>query len=190
LVGDIVAGIGVLEMGLGYVGFFRRRRCSGEADDMDFDMAYYFEKGAGPRRFTHRELNNASNNLAEEGKLGEGGFGGVYIGLLMDPNREITVKRVSRGSKPGKKEYLSEVKIICRLRHRNLVQRLVWCHDNGSAVDGRLEDLVDFTYEERDWPFKKLTWDTGSGRSSGFSSMPSSLMLAKITPTAPSLLAS
>ena len=35
-----------------------------------------------PRRFTYLELSRATNNFVEEGKLGEGGFGGVYKGLL------------------------------------------------------------------------------------------------------------
>ncbi|XWS33410.1 hypothetical protein CRYUN_Cryun22dG0080200 [Craigia yunnanensis] len=67
------------------------------------------------------------------GKLG-GGFGGVYKGLLSDSNTEVAVKRVSRGSKQGKKEYIPEGKIISRLRHRNLVQLLGWCHEKGELL--------------------------------------------------------
>lgn len=47
---------------------------------------------------------------------------------------EIAVKRVSKGSKQGKKEYVSEVKIISRLRHRNLVQLIGWCHEEGELL--------------------------------------------------------
>ncbi|KAK8501395.1 hypothetical protein V6N12_021090 [Hibiscus sabdariffa] len=88
-----------------------------------------FEKGTGPKRFTYHQLSRATNAFDEVGKLGEGGFGGVYKGLLSDSNMEVAVKRISRGSKQGKKEYISEVKIISRLRHRNLVQLLGWCHE-------------------------------------------------------------
>ena len=38
-------------------------------------------------------------------------------------------RSVSRGSKQGKKEYMSEVKIISCLRHKNLVQLIGWCHE-------------------------------------------------------------
>ncbi|RVW62867.1 L-type lectin-domain containing receptor kinase IX.1 [Vitis vinifera] len=61
-------------------------------------------------------------------KLGEGGFGGVYRGFLRELNSYVAVKRVTRNSQQGMKEYASEVKIFCRLRHRNLVQLMGWCH--------------------------------------------------------------
>nr|XP_023905830.1 L-type lectin-domain containing receptor kinase IX.1-like [Quercus suber]POF19267.1 l-type lectin-domain containing receptor kinase ix.1 [Quercus suber] len=110
---------------------FRRRRASRNTEDLgdDDNMDIEFEKGTGPRRFTYRELLHATNNFTEQGKLGEGGFGGVYRGLLSESNIEVAVKRVSRGSKQGKKEYMSEVKIISRLRHKNLVQLIGWCHE-------------------------------------------------------------
>ncbi|PWA37460.1 protein kinase-like domain, Concanavalin A-like lectin/glucanase domain, Lectin [Artemisia annua] len=44
------------------------------------------------------------------------------------------VKRVSKSSKQGIKEYASEVRIISRLRHRNLVQLTGWCHNNGTLL--------------------------------------------------------
>ena len=44
-------------------------------------------------------VNCATNNFAKGGKLGDGGFRGVYKGLLSESNVEIAVKRVSRGSK-------------------------------------------------------------------------------------------
>ncbi|XP_028060857.1 L-type lectin-domain containing receptor kinase IX.1-like [Camellia sinensis] len=74
-------------------------------------------------------MSTATNCFAEEHKLGEGGFGGVFKGFLRELNSYITVKRISKGSKQGIKEYASDVKIISWLRHRNLVQLLGWCHD-------------------------------------------------------------
>ncbi|GKC91866.1 kinase RLK-Pelle-L-LEC family protein, partial [Tanacetum coccineum] len=41
----------------------------------------------------------------------------------------VAVKKISQGSKQGKKEYITEVNIISSLRHRNSVQLLGWCHD-------------------------------------------------------------
>ncbi|KAL6205783.1 hypothetical protein ACLB2K_023035 [Fragaria x ananassa] len=67
-------------------------------------------------------------------KLGEGGFGGVYRGFIKDLNTYVAVKRISKGSKQGIKEYAAEVRIIGRLRHRNLVQLIGWCHENGDLL--------------------------------------------------------
>ncbi|KAF8404744.1 hypothetical protein HHK36_009633 [Tetracentron sinense] len=137
LVVGLVVGIGALSCGLGLFWFiWWRRRAGGEKEDVSFDdfMDDDFEKGTGPKRFSYHELVRATNNFAEEGKLGEGGFGGVYKGLLSDSNTDVAVKRVSRGSKQGKKEYVSEVKIISSLRHRNLVQLLGWCHERGELL--------------------------------------------------------
>jgi hypothetical protein len=89
------------------------------------------ERGVGPRRFYYNELASATYNFSNERKLGEGGFGAVYKGYLTDLDMPIAVKKISRGSKQGKKEYITEVKIISRLRHRNLVQLIGWCHDRG-----------------------------------------------------------
>ncbi|XP_078165624.1 L-type lectin-domain containing receptor kinase IX.1-like isoform X2 [Carex rostrata] len=93
-----------------------------------------FEKGRGPKRFPYSELVDATNGFGENEKLGEGGFGSVYRGILKDENIQVAVKRVSKDSKQGKKEYISEVKIISQLRHRNLVQLIGWCHDHGEFL--------------------------------------------------------
>lgn len=100
----------------------------------NFEVDENFEGTAGPKRFTYRELSQATNNFDVARKLGEGGFGGVYRGLLRDPSTDIAVKKVSEGSRQGKKEYVSEIKIISRLRHRNLVQLLGWCHERGNLL--------------------------------------------------------
>ncbi|KAK9996990.1 hypothetical protein SO802_021676 [Lithocarpus litseifolius] len=87
------------------------------------------EKGAGPRRFSYRDLVLATNNFSNERKLGQGGFGAVYKGYLTDLDMPVTVKKISRESKQGKKEYITEVKIFSQLRHRNLLQLKGCCHD-------------------------------------------------------------
>ncbi|KAD6453698.1 hypothetical protein E3N88_08404 [Mikania micrantha] len=88
------------------------------------------EHGTGPKRFALRDLALATNNFSNDLKLGEGGFGCVYKGLLSREDTMVAVKKISQGSKQGKKEYMTEVKIISSLRHRNLVRLIGWCHDN------------------------------------------------------------
>jgi hypothetical protein len=92
------------------------------------------ERGAGPRRFSYDELASATYNFSNERKLGEGGFGAIYKGHFIDLDMPIAVKKISRGSKQGKKEYITKVKIISRLRYRNLVKLIGWCHDKGEFL--------------------------------------------------------
>ncbi|KAM0022337.1 putative protein kinase RLK-Pelle-L-LEC family [Helianthus debilis subsp. tardiflorus] len=87
------------------------------------------ERGAGPRRFSYSDLISATNNFSNDRKLGQGGFGCVYKGYLSRENIEVAVKKISQGSRQGKKEYITEVKVISSLRHRNLVRLIGWCHD-------------------------------------------------------------
>ncbi|XP_062204661.1 L-type lectin-domain containing receptor kinase IX.1-like [Phragmites australis] len=82
----------------------------------------------GPRRFCYHELAAATGNFSDDRRLGRGGFGSVYRGFLTDTNRDVAVKRVSETSRQGWQEFVSEVRIISRLRHRNLVQLIGWCH--------------------------------------------------------------
>ncbi|XP_007042796.2 PREDICTED: L-type lectin-domain containing receptor kinase IX.1 [Theobroma cacao] len=100
-----------------------------EGHVIDEDIEDEFERGTGPRKFSYNELAHATDNFKDVGKLGQGGFGAVYKGFLRDSSYYVAIKRVSSGSKQGIKEYASEVKIISRLRHRNLVQLIGWCHD-------------------------------------------------------------
>nr|DAD45421.1 TPA_asm: hypothetical protein HUJ06_003651 [Nelumbo nucifera] len=110
LVVGVVVGGGCLALGLGLVCFIlwmkRKRDKKEEQDDIIVDdpINVEFEKGTGPKMFLYRELAQATNNFAEEQKLGEGGFGGVYRGFLRDLKVDVAVKRVSKGSKQGLKE--------------------------------------------------------------------------------------
>ncbi|KAI4988109.1 hypothetical protein ZWY2020_029739 [Hordeum vulgare] len=94
------------------------------------------EQGTGPRRFRYDELAAATSGFSHRNKLGEGGFGSVYRGFLHDMNLHIAVKKVSKSSRQGWKEFVSEVKIISRLRHRNLVPLVGWFY--GGNDDGLL----------------------------------------------------
>ncbi|KAF7063524.1 hypothetical protein CFC21_070040 [Triticum aestivum] len=94
------------------------------------------EQGTGLRKFRYDELAAATDNFSGRNKLGEGGFGSVYRGFLHDMNLHIAVKKVSKSSRQGWKEFVSEVKIISRLRHRNLVPLVGWFY--GGDDDGLL----------------------------------------------------
>ncbi|XP_020208795.1 G-type lectin S-receptor-like serine/threonine-protein kinase At4g27290 [Cajanus cajan] len=68
----------------------------------------------------------ATDNFSNDKKLGEGGFGPVYRGML--PNgQEIAVKRLSQRSCQGLKELKNEVIFCGKLQHRNVVKVLGCC---------------------------------------------------------------
>ncbi|PHT90756.1 hypothetical protein T459_05869 [Capsicum annuum] len=70
----------------------------------------------------------ATDNFSNAKKLGQGGFGPVYKGML--PNgQEVAVKRLSTDSGQGDLEFKNEVLLVARLQHRNLVRLLGFCLD-------------------------------------------------------------
>uniref|UniRef100_A0A0D9VWD1 Protein kinase domain-containing protein n=1 Tax=Leersia perrieri TaxID=77586 RepID=A0A0D9VWD1_9ORYZ len=80
-------------------------------------------------------LRCATSDFAEENKLGHGGFGAVYKGLLPD-GREIAVKRLDKASRQGLKELKNELLLVVKLRHNNLAKLL------GVCLDGQEKLLV------------------------------------------------
>ncbi|RLN23034.1 L-type lectin-domain containing receptor kinase IX.1-like [Panicum miliaceum] len=128
-------------VGAGVVWFVKQWRKTEEFDDGDIvvddvmggeydELANEFVVESGPRRFRYAELAAATRNFAEDRKLGQGGFGAVYRGFLKELGLEVTIKRVSKGSTQGRKEYAAEVRIINQLRHRHLVRLVGWCHEH------------------------------------------------------------
>ncbi|KAJ0242027.1 L-type lectin-domain containing receptor kinase IX.2 [Hirschfeldia incana] len=92
------------------------------------------EKEAGPRKFSFKDLVSATDGFSHQRKLGEGGFGAVYSGNLKEINMMVAVKKLSCGSRQGKKEFLNEVRVISKLRHRNLVQLVGWCNEESEFL--------------------------------------------------------
>uniref|UniRef100_A0ACD5ZW26 Uncharacterized protein n=1 Tax=Avena sativa TaxID=4498 RepID=A0ACD5ZW26_AVESA len=114
----------------------KKQEAAEEKDiDSDDELVMEVELGTGPRRFPHRQLVKATRNFAAEEKLGQGGFGAVYRGQLRELGLAVAIKRFSKDSSmQGRKEYTSEINVISRLRHRNLVQLLGWCHNHDELL--------------------------------------------------------
>ncbi|CAL5047452.1 unnamed protein product [Urochloa decumbens] len=93
-----------------------------------------WEAEFGPHRFLYKDLFHATDGFKNKNLLGLGGFGKVYKGVLPVSKLEVAVKRVSRESKQGIKEFIAEIVSIGRLRHRNLVQLLGYCRRKGELL--------------------------------------------------------
>ncbi|XP_024993005.1 receptor-like serine/threonine-protein kinase SD1-8 [Cynara cardunculus var. scolymus] len=76
--------------------------------------------------FEFTTLVMATNNFSDANKLGQGGFGCVYKGKLME-GEVVAIKRLSRTSGQGIEELKNEVRLIAKLQHRNLVRLLGCC---------------------------------------------------------------
>ncbi|XP_058209730.1 probable leucine-rich repeat receptor-like serine/threonine-protein kinase At3g14840 isoform X11 [Rhododendron vialii] len=82
--------------------------------------------------FTLRQIKAATDNFDEANKIGEGGFGSVYKGLLLD-GTVIAVKQLSSKSKQGNREFVNEIGMISALQHPHLV-KLYGCCIEGNQL--------------------------------------------------------
>ncbi|XAR56438.1 Non-specific serine/threonine protein kinase [Bertholletia excelsa] len=82
--------------------------------------------------FTLRQIKSATDNFDPANKIGEGGFGPVYKGVLSDGS-VIAVKQLSSKSKQGNREFVNEIGMISALQHPNLV-RLYGCCIEGNQL--------------------------------------------------------
>ncbi|KAK9056901.1 hypothetical protein SSX86_024265 [Deinandra increscens subsp. villosa] len=113
---------------LWWCGYLRRR------DTMKLDLhgveLHGLELNTGS--FTLRQIKIATNNFDVANKIGEGGFGSVYKGVL--PNGTlIAVKQLSSKSKQGNREFLNELGMISALQHPHLV-KLYGCCIEGNQL--------------------------------------------------------
>lgn len=95
------------------------------------------------REFTYVELKAATRNFSRALMLGEGGFGGVYRGVIKsseDSNKkiDIAVKQLSRRGLQGHKEWLTEVNVLGVVEHLNLVKLVGYCAEDDERGIQRL----------------------------------------------------
>ncbi|KAI7746375.1 hypothetical protein M8C21_016028, partial [Ambrosia artemisiifolia] len=90
--------------------------------------------------FSLRQIKSATHNFDSTNKIGEGGFGPVYKGILSDGS-QIAVKQLSARSKQGNREFVTEIGMISALQHPNLVKLY------GCCIEGK-ELLLIYEYLE------------------------------------------
>uniref|UniRef100_M0ZXP2 non-specific serine/threonine protein kinase n=1 Tax=Solanum tuberosum TaxID=4113 RepID=M0ZXP2_SOLTU len=113
-----------------------------------------------PRAFSYAELEQATSGFKEA--LGRGAFGTVFKGILAEGQKVIAVKRLDKELVEGETEFQTEIKIIGKTHHRNLVRLLGYCLDGSRRLlvyeymtNGSLADVL-FT------PEKQPTWEESS----------------------------
>ncbi|GAB2293537.1 Proline-rich receptor-like protein kinase perk1 [Dionaea muscipula] len=76
--------------------------------------------------FSLEDLALATNNFSSNNLLGQGGFGYVHKGVLLN-GKEIAVKQLKAGGGQGEREFRAEVETISRVHHRHLVSLVGFC---------------------------------------------------------------
>ncbi|KAM0991776.1 hypothetical protein ACFX2I_010092 [Malus domestica] len=87
----------------------------------------------GVKAFTFKEMKVATQNFDTSMQLGRGGYGKVYKGILSD-NTAVAIKHAEEGSLQGQKEFLTEIELLSRVHHRNLVSLVGYCDEEGEQM--------------------------------------------------------
>ncbi|CAN8324300.1 unnamed protein product [Cochlearia groenlandica] len=83
--------------------------------------------------YDFKTIEAATNKFSESNKLGEGGFGEVYKGKLSN-GTEVAVKRLSKKSGQGAREFKNEAVLVSKLQHRNLVRLFGFCLEGEEKI--------------------------------------------------------
>ncbi|KAG5527761.1 hypothetical protein RHGRI_028643 [Rhododendron griersonianum] len=116
-----------------------------------------FGSASGIPRYSHKDIQKATQNFTTT--LGHGAFGSVYK-ATMATGGVVAVKVLASDSQQGEREFQTEVSLLGRLHHRNLVNLVGYCVDKGQRMliyefmtNGSLASLL-YGPEER-----VLSWD-------------------------------
>ncbi|GKV45842.1 hypothetical protein SLEP1_g52880 [Rubroshorea leprosula] len=83
--------------------------------------------------FSYKELSSATDDFHLSKKIGRGGFGIVYKGIL-ENGTKVAVKKLSTESKQGLREFLTEIKTISNVKHPNLVELIGCCVEGAHRI--------------------------------------------------------
>ncbi|KAF8727655.1 hypothetical protein HU200_018887 [Digitaria exilis] len=76
--------------------------------------------------FDFPTLQDATENFSENNKIGEGGFGTVYKGILSD-GQKVAVKKLLGSTGNGLHQLHNEILVLAELQHKNLVRLQGFC---------------------------------------------------------------
>lgn len=112
---------------------------------------------SGIPEYSYKDLQKATYNFTT--LIGHGAFGPVYK-AQMSTGETVAVKVLATNSKQGEKEFHTEVMLLGRLHHRNLVNLIGYCAEKGQHmliyVYMSKGSLASHLYSEEN---KALSWD-------------------------------
>ncbi|MBA0556025.1 hypothetical protein Golob_026168, partial [Gossypium lobatum] len=140
----VATGAAILVLGLVGVGIYavRQKKRAEKAIGLSNPFASWAPSGKdsggapqlkGARWFSYDELKKCTNNFSESNELGYGGYGKVYKGTLSD-GQSVAIKRAQHGSMQGGLEFKTEIELLSRVHHKNLVGLVGFCFDQGEQM--------------------------------------------------------
>ncbi|XP_038905470.1 probable leucine-rich repeat receptor-like protein kinase At5g49770 isoform X3 [Benincasa hispida] len=87
----------------------------------------------GARWFSYDELKKCTDNFSTSNVVGSGGFGMVYRGTLVD-GKIVAIKRAQQASMQGGLEFKTEIELLSRVHHKNLLGLLGFCSEQGEQI--------------------------------------------------------
>ncbi|KAI3709846.1 hypothetical protein L2E82_39614 [Cichorium intybus] len=87
----------------------------------------------GARWFSYDELKKSTKNFSEINQIGSGGYGKVYRGVIPG-GQMVAIKRAQQGSMQGGLEFKTEIELLSRVHHKNLVGLLGFCFEQGEQM--------------------------------------------------------
>lgn len=112
-------------------------------------------------RIPFRDILKATNNFDKGLIIGQGGFGKVYKGTLSN-GRKVAVKRGEKGHGQGRPEFVTEIMVLSKIRHRHLVSLVGYCDQKSEMIlvyefmeNGNLQDHLYGNLQDR----SKLSWE-------------------------------
>ncbi|GMY09256.1 serine/threonine-protein kinase PCRK1-like [Fagus crenata] len=106
-------------------------------------FAVLSQRQSNLREFTFSELKAATKNFSRSLMIGEGGFGGVYKGVIRSTDDthkkiDVAIKQLSRRGLQGHKEWVTEVNVLGVVEHPNLVKLSGYCAEDDERGIQRL----------------------------------------------------
>ncbi|KAL4581962.1 hypothetical protein LXL04_006496 [Taraxacum kok-saghyz] len=132
IIGGVCGGL-LLLLILGFI-VFRRVKRSG---DKSSDEQKYKDSGLPSgrcRRFSLQEMKDATREFHEEAIIGNGGFGKVYKGCIDNGKTIVAIKRLNSSSSQGSNEFQTEIGLLSKLRHVQLVSLIGYCNDDNEMI--------------------------------------------------------
>ncbi|KAF6986427.1 hypothetical protein CFC21_004186 [Triticum aestivum] len=81
----------------------------------------------GPIRYSYTDITAVTRHFRD--KLGQGGYGSVYKGVLLPGDIHVAVKMLAGSSNCNGEDFISEVSTIGRIHHVNVVHLMGFCSE-------------------------------------------------------------